>query len=175
MRKEDKIRFVQEWSEEIKEMPFAVLVDYRGLTVAEVTDLRARMREARGFYKVVKNNLASRAVPGTPLEGLGGHFRGPCAVAYSSENPVGVAKLLVNYGKDKQALQIKVGIIEGRILDLDGIKELSSLPSRLELLTKLAWLLNSPIQGLASALNNIVGNLARVLGQVAKHKEGTLS
>lgn len=171
MKKEDKIKFVEEWSTEIKDFPYAVLVDYRGLTVAEETRLRHKMKEAETCYRVVKNNLAKLAVPGTGLEELADHFRGPCAVAYCKAEPVTMAKALVDFAKDSPALEIKAGVVDGRFLDAKEVKQLSKLPGRSELLAKLQYVLVHPISGLATALNNIVRNLATVLHQVAETKK----
>lgn len=171
MNKEQKHTFVEQWREEIRDIPHAVLVDYRGLTVAEATDLRTRIREAGSTYKVVKNNLAKLAIPGSQLEGLMQYFVGPCAVAYNSQDPVILAKTLAEFSKDHPSLEIKAAVIDGKVLEAGQVKELARLPSRDELLSKLLYLLNYPVQGLASALNNIVRNLAVVLAQVALKKE----
>ena len=171
MNKEQKRKFVEEWSKEIDGVPYAILVDYRGLSVAEETDLRHKVRETASSYKVVKNNLARLAVPGTQLENLSEHFRGPCAVAWNKEDPIAMAKTLVEFAKDSPALEIKAGILDGQLLDAEQIKQLSKMPSKEELLAKLLYLMKYPIQGLATALKNIVRNLALVLSQVASGKE----
>lgn len=170
MTREEKRQFVKQWNQEIKEVPFAVLVDYRGLSVADVTELRTKLKESNSNYRVVKNSLARLAAPGTALEALTDYFDGPIAVAYNAVDPVGMAKALVGFAKDKPALEIRCGVVDGRLLESGQIEELSKLPSREELLGKLLYLLIYPIQGLASTLNNIVRNLAVVLGQVAGSK-----
>ena len=152
-------------------MPYAVLVDYRGLTVAEATDLRTRIRNSESTYRVVKNNLARRAIPGTGLESLDEHFVGPCAVAYNDHDPVTLAKTLVDFSKDNPSLKIRIGVIDGHLMEAPEIEQLSKTPGREELLSKLLYLLQYPIQGLASALNNIVRNLAVALNQVAAQKK----
>ena len=172
MRKDEKVKFVEEWSEEIAKIPNAVLLDYRGISVAQVTNLRRRVRDAGSTYRVIKNNLARRALPGTPLEGLVEHFVGPCALAYNDHDPVGLAKVIVDFAKDNEVLEIKAGVIDGQVIDPREVEQLSKTPSREELLTKLAFVMSAPIQGLASALKNIIRNLASVLGQVAANKEG---
>jgi large subunit ribosomal protein L10 len=110
-------------------------------------------------------------VPGTHLEGFGEHFVGPCAVAYNSHDPILLAKTLVDFSKDNPSLKIKIGVVDGRLLQPLEIEQLSKTPSREELLAKLLYLMKYPIQGLASALNNIVRNLAVVLNQVAAQKK----
>lgn len=170
MTRDEKRQFVQQWNQEIKEVPFAVLVDYRGLSVADVTELRTRLKECNSSYRVVKNSLARLATPGTAIEALTNYFEGPIAIAYNMEDPISMAKALVGFAKDKPALEIRCGVVEGQFLESVQVEELSRMPSRDELLGKLAYLLNYPIQGLALALNNIVRNLAVVLGQVAEGK-----
>ena len=171
MNREQKREFVKQWSQEIAAAPYAVLVDYRGLTVSEETTLRHRIRECGSKYRVVKNNLARLAIPGTPLEGLGAHFVGPCAVAWSATDPVAMAKTLVDFAKDSPALEIKAGVLEGRLIAAGEVEQLAKLPSKEELLAKLLFLLQHPMQGLATALKNIVRGLAVVLGQVAEAKQ----
>ncbi len=171
MRKEDKIRFVEEWAEEIQSVPYAVLVDYRGLTVAEATDLRTRIRNSNSRYRVVKNNLARRVIPGTGLESLDEHLHGPCAIAYNDHDPIVLAKTLVDFSKDNPSLEIRIGVVDGHLIEPPEIEQLSKIPGREELLSKMLYLMKYPIQGLASALNNIVRNLAVALNQVAALKE----
>ena len=172
MRRNEKIKFVEDWSKEIAGVSNAVLVDYRGLSVAQDTNLRRRIRESGSSYRVIKNNLARRAVPGTSLEGLTELFEGPCALAYNDHDPVVLAKVLVDFAKDNEVLEIKAGVIDGQVIKPHEVEQLSKTPGREELLTKLAYVLSAPIQGLASALKNIIRNLASVLGQVAANKEG---
>jgi large subunit ribosomal protein L10 len=171
MRKDQKIQFVEEWSKEISEIPYAVLVDFRGLSVAKAAELRSRIREANSTYKVVKNNLARRSVPGTALEPLAEHFEGPCGIAYNDHDPIVLAKTLVEFRKDNPTLEIKIGVVDGQLIEAADVKQLSRTPGREELLAKLLYLLTHPLQGLASALNNIVGSLAVVVRQVAEGKE----
>jgi large subunit ribosomal protein L10 len=170
MNREQKRKFVEEWSKEISGVPYAILVDYRGLTVAEEGRLRRRIKEAGNYYRVVKNNLAKIAVPGTLLEPLSDHFVGPCAVAWCTEDPVGMAKILVEFSKDAPALEIKAGVLDGKILDSEEVRQLSKMPSREEMLAKLLYLMKYPVQGLATSLKNIIRNLAIVLNQVAGSK-----
>lgn len=175
MNKQEKSQFVKNWGEEIKGVPFAVLVDYRGLGVTDATDLRGKIRETNSSYKVVKNTLAQLAVPGTTLEKLEKHFVGPIAIAYSNNNPVDLAKVLVEFSEQNTNFEIKVGLMDGQLLDSSQITELSKMPSRDELLAKLVYLMQYPIRGLATALSNIISNLAKVLGQVANGKKTEIS
>lgn len=171
MIRQDKHELVKEWSKEYKDVPYAVLVDYRGINVAQATELRTKIRESGSSYRVVKNTLARLAVPGTGLEALKDYFDGPIAIASNTEDPVAMAKVLTDFAKDNPKLEIKVGVIDGQVLQEDQIKELSKMPSREELLAKLVYLLQYPIQGLAVALGGVVRNLAITLDQVAKQKE----
>jgi large subunit ribosomal protein L10 len=171
MTREEKQQLVKQWSTEFKDVPYAVLVDYRGLTVAQVTELRSKIRQSGSSYRVLKNTLAKLAVPGTMLEGLQQYFDGPTALTFNREDPIGMAKVLVDFAKETDKLKIKVGMLDGQLLEPDQVKELSKMPSREELLSKLLFLLNAPVQRLASALNGITRNFAVVLKQVADQKE----
>jgi len=171
MTKEEKIQLVKEWSAELKETPYAVLVDPCGLNVAEVTELRAKIRQTGSSYRVVKNTLARLAVQDSPLESLKDSFVGPIALATAKEDPVAMAKVLVDYAKDNKKLEIKIGVIDGQVIDTEQITELSKMPSREELLAKLLFLLNSPVQRAATVLSAITRNFAVVLSQVAQQKE----
>jgi large subunit ribosomal protein L10 len=171
MTREEKQQLVKQWSTEFKDVPYAVLVDYRGLTVAQVTELRSKIRQSGSSYRVVKNTLAKLALPGTKLEGLQQYFDGPTALTFNHEDPIGMAKVLVDFAKETDKLKIKVGMLDGQLLEPDQVKELSKMPSREELLSKLLFLLNAPVQRLASALNGITRNFAVVMKQVADQKE----
>ena len=170
MTRDEKRQLVEQWSAEFKDAPYAILVDYRGLTVSEVTDLRTKVRETKSNYRVVKNTLAKIAVPGTHLEGLKDYFVGPIAVTTNSEDPVALAKVLIDYAKNNPKLEIRAGVVDGHFMDPEQVKELSKMPSREELLGKLLYVMKYPIQGVATALNGVIRNLAVVLNQVAESK-----
>ena len=142
---------VQEISENIKDAQSVVVVDYRGLTVAEDTQLRKALREAGVTYKVYKNTLVSRAVEGTQFESL----RGPNAFAISTEDATAPARVLAKFAKTAPALEIKAGVVEGTYYDEAGMKAVAAVPSREELLSKLLGSLQSPITNLARVLNQI--------------------
>lgn len=171
MTKDEKRQLVEQWSAELKETPHAVLVEYRGLTVAEATALRSKIRETGSSYKVVKNTLAKIAVDDSPLETLKDHFVGPIAMATAKEDPIGLAKALIDYADENPKLKIMVGVVDGQLIEPDQIKALSKMPSREELLAKLLFLLKAPIQGLATSLSAITRDFAVVLNQVAQQKE----
>lgn len=147
---------VDEISEQIKDAQSVVIVDYRGLTVAQDTDLRKQLREAGCTYKVYKNTMMKRAFAGTDCEQLSDLLEGTNAVAISKDDATAPARIIAKVAKDAPALEIKAGIVEGTLYDADGMKTIASIPSRDELLSRLLGSLQSPIT-----------NFARVLKQIA--------
>ncbi len=146
---------VQEISDAFKNAQSVVVVDYRGLTVAEDTQLRKQLREAGITYKVYKNTLVNRAVAGTDFESLKDVLEGPSAFAVSSTDATAPARVLAEFAKKAPALEIKAGIVEGTYYDAEGMKSISSIPSREVLLSRLLGSLQSPITNLARVLNQI--------------------
>lgn len=142
-------------AEAFKSAQTMVVADYRGLTVAEDTELRKAMREAGVEYKVVKNTMAVLAAKDAGIEGLEEIFKGPTAIAYSDSDAVTPAKILKDYSKKFKPLEIKGGATEGKAVDVSVIEQLASIPSRETLLTQLVFTLASPITGLARAINEI--------------------
>ena len=132
-----------------------VVVDYRGLTVAEDTQLRKQLREAGVSYKVYKNTLVSRAVEGTEFESLRDVLEGPSAFAVSTTDATAPARILAKFAKTAKAVEIKAGVVEGTYSDAEGLKQIASVPSREVLLSKLLGSLQSPITNLARVLNQI--------------------
>ncbi|MBD5806452.1 50S ribosomal protein L10 [Lactobacillus sp. 0.1XD8-4] len=133
----------------------AIVVDYRGLTVAEVTDLRKQLRDAGVKMSVIKNKILDRAVEGTDYEDLRDTFVGPTAVAFSDEDPIAPAKILKKFADDHDALEIKGGFIEKSVKTLDEINEYANMPGREELLSMLASALQDPMRKIARAVKAI--------------------
>lgn len=149
----------------------AVLVDYCGLTVAEDTELRSKMREAGVKYMVAKNTFIRIAAKEAGVEGLDSYLEHNTAVAFSAEDPVAPAKILNDFSKDHKALEIKVGILDGKVIALDEVKALAELPSRDELLAKLVGSMQAPISGLVNVLQGTIRNFVYTLEAVRQKKE----
>lgn len=171
LTREDKAELLQEYEQGLATTPHAFLVGYQGIKVPQVTSLREKVRQTGGEYVVVKNTLALRAIDGEALGQLKEHFTGPTAVAYGKD-PVALAKALTDFAKDVPVLQFKAGLVEGRAIAADQIKDIASLPSREELIAKLLYLLQSPITGLARVLAAVPQSFVMVLDQVRQKKEG---
>lgn len=146
---------VEEISQQIKDAQSVVLVDYRGLTVEQDTQLRKQLREAGITYKVYKNTLMNFAFKGTDLESMSSLLEGPNAIAISKEDATAPARVLAKFAKTAPALELKAGVVEGTFYDENGIKAIANVPSREELLSKLLGSLQSPITNLARVLNQI--------------------
>ena len=149
---------VQEISENVKDAQSVVVVDYRGLTVAEDTQLRRELREAGVTYKVYKNTMMNFAFKDTDFESLSDVLEGPSAIAISKEDATAPARVLAKFAKNAPALEIKAGVVEGTYYDADGMKVIASVPSREELLSKLLGSIQSPIVNFARVLKQIAEN-----------------
>ena len=146
---------VAEISEAIKEAQSVVLVDYRGLTVEQDTNLRKQLREAGVTYKVYKNTMMNFAFKGTDFEGLAPYLEGPSAVAISTTDATAPARILAKFAKDAKALEIKAGVVEGTVYDAKGMQAVAQIPSREELISKLLGSLQSPITNFARVMNQL--------------------
>lgn len=150
-----KAEIVKQTTDMLNAAQSAIVVDYRGLTVAEVTDLRKQLRNAGIQMSVIKNKILDRAVEGTDYEDLRSTFVGPTAVAFSDEDPIAPAKILKKFADDHDALEIKGGFIEKSVKTLDEINEYANMPGREELLSMLASALQDPMRKIARAVKAI--------------------
>lgn len=152
---EIKKPIVEEISANIEGAQSVVLVDHRGLTVAQDTELRKQLREAGVVYKVYKNTMLNFAFKGTEFEGLAPYLEGPSAIAISKDDATAPARILCKFAKTANQLEVKAGVVEGTVYDSKGIEAISAVPSREELLGKLLGSIQSPITNLARVLNQI--------------------
>lgn len=159
---------VAEVIEVLKEAQTGVLVDYRGLTVEEDTNLRTKLREANVKYFVMKNTLLLRAAKEVGLEALEEALHGPTAIAVSSEDAVAPAKVLADFAKDNEKLEIKSGFMDGAVMSLDEIKKLAATPNMDTLIAKMMGSLNSPISSLARLLATIADGGVEIADLIAK-------
>ena len=170
MNKTEKTEMVEALGADLAKSSNAILFAFAGLKVPEVTELRRQVRATQSKYLVVKNTLALRATKGTPLEAVAEHFTGATGVAYNRSSPVALAKVLTNFAKTNPNLVFKAAVIEGQSVATSEIKVIAELPSREELVSKLLFVLQSPMRRLVTALNGPIRNLAGVVAQIADQK-----
>lgn len=154
---ETKQQVVTEIADKLRASKSTIVVDYRGLTVSEATELRKQLREAGVEFKVYKNSLTRRAAESAEMAELNEFLTGPNAIAFSNEDVVAPAKVLNDFAKDHEALEIKAGVIEGKLVTLDEVKAIATLPSREGLLSMLLSVLQAPIRNLALATKAVAG------------------
>ena len=172
MNRTEKHELITNLHEEFGQSPHAILVDFRGLTVPAVTEFRRKLRATGSRYRVVKNTLALRAIKDTPLESLGPKFDNTTGVAYTGKDPVALARALVDFAKDNPALVVKAGMVASQMLDAEGVKALSSMPSLPQLRAKLLGLLNAPATKLVRLLNTPASQLVRTLKAHEENESG---
>lgn len=163
-----KAESIESLKQRLEGVQTAVLTEYRGLTVRQIADLRKQLKGAAAEYKVVKNRLARLAVRGSALEPLGAHLRGPIGVAYTRRDPVAVAKALQAFIKGNPALTIKVGLVEGKVLDPASLRSLADLPSKEALRSHIVGAIQGPMSQLVSLLHAPLRELVYVLEQRGK-------
>jgi large subunit ribosomal protein L10 len=162
---------VQELRDIFSGIEMAVLTDYRGLTVEEISDLRTKLRDAQARFRVVKNTLSIRAADGTPLEAVKSYFTGPVAILYTAGDPVGPAKALVDFIKGNDKLEVKVGILAGSTIDTADIKRLADMPSMEAMIAQALATMNAPASNFVRTLNEIPSSFVRVMGSIQRQKE----
>lgn len=171
--KAQKQKDLEALTEQFKNAKAAMVVGFKGMTVPKDQELRNQLREAGVSYAVVKNTLARKAAEGTPLEQATDQFKGVTAVALSGQDPVNLSKAIAKFSKaNPDIFKFKVGIVEGKVVELRDVEAIASLPSKEELLGKVLFLLNAQAQRLASVISAVPRNLAIVVKQVSDQKGG---
>src|ERR1700689_1055563 len=170
-KKSDKEKDLEALKKDFEKAQNIFLAGFEKLTVQQDFELRKTVRGAGGSYKVVKNNLAEKASQGTPAEDLMSHLVGMTSMAYTSKDPVALAKALTAYAKANPTFTFKAGMVEGRVIDVKAITELALMPPKEEIYAKLLYLINAPAQRLVTALGAVGRNLAVVLDQGVKENK----
>jgi large subunit ribosomal protein L10 len=147
------------------------VAQFQGMTVSQDTELRQKIRETKSSYRVVKNTLVRKAAEGTAAEGVAKSFDGSTAIAYNANDPVSLAKALTAYAKTNPLFVFKAGVVEGRVISLADITAIAAMPSKEGLIAKLLFLIHSPAQRLAVAMNGVARNLAVVMKQAVEQKK----
>ncbi|MFQ5882769.1 MAG: 50S ribosomal protein L10 [Candidatus Methylomirabilales bacterium] len=168
-----RVEEVERLKARLREAKSLILTDYRGLTVAEITELRRALHQAAAKYRVVKNNLTQLAAQELGIQGLHRYLEGPTAVAFGYGDVVATAKVLSTFAKKAPVLQIKAGVVDGRVLPKDEVLAMVELPPREVMLARLAGLMQAPLRGLVSALSGSLRGFVVGLGQVRQKKEWT--
>jgi large subunit ribosomal protein L10 len=170
-KKSDKEKDLEALKKDFEEAQNIFVTGYEKLTVQQDFELRKAVRGAGGNYKVVKNNLAEKASQGTRAEDIMSKLAGMTSMAYTSKDPVALAKALTAYAKSNPTFTFKAGLVEGRAIDVRSIQDLANLPSREEILAKVLFLIQASAQRLVTSINGVGRNLAVVLDQAAKENK----
>ncbi len=166
-----KTEQVEKLNKDLENVSNVVVATYTKMTVSQDYELRKALRGVGAKYQVVKNTLAERAAKGTKVEGALKDLAGVTSIAYTTGDPVAMAKALTKYAKDTPEFTFKIGVVEGRVINIKEIEALASMPSKTELYSKLLFLLNAPAQRLATAINAVPRNLAVVIDQAVQQKK----
>src|SRR5579883_3234000 len=170
-KKPEKQKDLDALREELMNAAHVFLAGYEKTTVQQDYELRKTVRSAGAKYKVVKNTIAGKAAEGTPSQELLRALKGMSSIAYTSGDPVALAKALTNYAKANPTFSFRAGMVQGRVVDVGAIHELANLPSKEEIYAKLLWLINAPAQRLVTAINGVGRNLAVVVDQGVKENK----
>ncbi len=166
-----KTEQVEKLSKDLKGVSNIVVATYTKMTVAQDYELRKALRGVGAKYRVVKNTLAEKAAEGSKVEGALKDLAGVTSIAYTMGDPVAMAKALTKYAKDAPEFTFKIGVVEGRVINIKEIEALATMPSKEELMSKLLFLINAPAQRLATAINAVPRNLAVVIDQAVQQKK----
>ncbi len=166
-----KTEQVEKLSQDLKNISNVVVATYTRLTVAQDYELRKALRGAGAKYQVVKNTLAERAAKGTKVEAALKDLGGVTSIAYTTGDPVAMAKALTKYAKDTPEFTFKIGVVEGRVISIKEIEALATMPSKEEIMSKLLFLINAPAQRLVTAMSAVGRNLAVVVDQGVQQKK----
>ncbi len=170
LKRKEKEALVQELKEKFSRCVSVIMTDFTGVNVSDSNALRQKLRESGADYKVFKNTLLKRAAEGTSVEVLSDRFVGPNAVAIAYDDPVTVAKVLVEFAKKNEALEIKGGMLDGKYMDAEGIKALSKLPSREVLLAQLLSVMVAPATNMVQVLAAVPRKMLYVLKAIQEDK-----
>ncbi|MDQ7798857.1 MAG: 50S ribosomal protein L10 [Candidatus Edwardsbacteria bacterium] len=171
MIKQEKEKIVQELTEKMKEAKAIYLTDFTGLDVVRATELRKKLRDASVEYQVVKNTLAQLAAKNAGMEMLLDYLTGPTGLAFGVKDPIIPAKILVEFAKDDDKPSVKMGVVEGKMVDVKQVKQLALLPSREVLISQILSAMQSPINGLVGALGGIIQKFVGTVDAIAKQRE----
>jgi large subunit ribosomal protein L10 len=171
MKREDKQKQAAALHEELLKAKAVILSSFDRQTVAQDTELRRKVAETGAKYKVVKNALIERAAQGTAAEPVAQKLRGTTSLAYTTTDPVSLAKILSSYAKENPTLAFKAGVVEGRVVNLADLEAVANLPSREQLLSKVLYLINAPAQRVASSLADVARQLAYLIQQAVKENK----
>lgn len=172
MKKEQKAVTVNQLHDELGISQAVFITDYMGLNVEKITQLRKSVKDAGGNYRVVKNTLLNRAAEDTPAKLLEESFAGPTAIAMAFKDPVAVAKILVNFAKDNEKLEIQSGVLGRQVLKADDVQALAKMPGREELLAKMLGSINAPVSNFVGVFAAMLRQLLYVLSAIEKQKQG---
>ncbi len=166
-----KTELVERLAKALSESEVSILIDYKGLDVLKMTDLRAQLRNEGVQIEVVKNTLLKRASEGTDAALMADFYKGPSAIVLSKDDPVAPAKILAKFAKENDKLEIKAGTLSGKLLDVDAINQLAKMPSKEELLGQLVYTLNAVPTSFVNVLSGVPRSFVNVLSAIKDQKE----